>query len=40
MAYIQGDEAGEVSILDDDGIGHCEKKSSCEHLSNCDWLPR
>jgi hypothetical protein len=36
MAYIQGDPAGKVSILGGDGIGHCEKKSSYEYVSNSD----
>jgi hypothetical protein len=36
---IQGDSEGTVSILRGDSIGHCEKKSSYEHVSNSEWLP-
>jgi hypothetical protein len=38
--YIQGDSWGKVSILGDDSIGHWEKKSSYEHVSDSEWLPR
>jgi hypothetical protein len=27
-------------VLVSDGIGHCEKKCSYEHVSNFEWLPR
>jgi len=36
----QGDSREKVRILGCDIIGHCEKKSSYEHVSNSDWLPR
>jgi hypothetical protein len=38
--HIQGDIGGKVNILGDDTIGHCEKKSSYEHVSNSEWLRR
>jgi hypothetical protein len=36
VAYIRGDPAGKWSILGGDGIGHCEKNSSYEYVSNSD----
>jgi hypothetical protein len=38
--HIQSDFRGTVGILGGDGIGYCEKKSLCEHVSGSDWLPR
>jgi hypothetical protein len=38
--YIKGDSGGKVIILGGDSIGHCEKNSSYEHVSNSEWLPR
>ena len=35
---IQDDSGGKVNILGGDSIGHCEKKSSCENISNSEWL--
>jgi hypothetical protein len=40
MKCIQGDSGGKANILGDDIIGHCEKKSSYEHVSNSVRLPR
>jgi hypothetical protein len=37
---IQGDSGGQVSILDSDNIGHCDNKSSYNHVDNSEWLPR
>jgi hypothetical protein len=37
---IQGDSGGKVNILGGNSIGHCEKKSSYEHVPNSEWLPR
>jgi hypothetical protein len=37
---IQGHSGGKVSILGGDNFGHCEKESSYERVSNCEWLPR
>jgi hypothetical protein len=31
---IQGDSGGKVNILGGDSIGHCEEKSSYEHVPN------
>jgi hypothetical protein len=36
---IQVDSGGMVNILGGDSVGHCGKKSSCEHVSNSEWLP-
>jgi hypothetical protein len=37
----QGDSRGKVRIMGCDSIGHCEKKkSSYEHVSSSEWLPR
>jgi hypothetical protein len=40
LSCIQGDSGGKIQVLGGDSIGHCEKKSSYEHVSNCEWLPR
>jgi len=40
MPSIQDDSEGKVNIVRDDGIGHCQKKSSNELVSNSEWLPR
>jgi len=37
---VLGDSGSEVSILGDDNINHCERKTFCEHVSNSDWLLR
>jgi hypothetical protein len=37
---IQGVSGRMVSVLGGDSIRHCEKNSSYEHVSNCEWLPR
>jgi hypothetical protein len=37
---IQGDSGGKLNILGGDSIGHCEKHSSYEHVSDSKWLPR
>jgi hypothetical protein len=39
-ALIQGDSGGKVNILGGDSIGHCEEKSSYEHVYISEWLPR
>jgi hypothetical protein len=39
VSKIQGDSGGKINILGGDEIGHCEKKSSYEHVSNSEWLP-
>jgi hypothetical protein len=36
---LQGDSGGKDNILGGDIIGHCEKKSSHELVSNSEWLP-
>jgi len=35
-----GDSGGQVSVFGGDSSGHCEIKSSYEHVSNSAWLPR
>jgi hypothetical protein len=40
VCLIQGDSGGKVSILGGDSVGHCERKRSFEHVSNCEWLLR
>jgi hypothetical protein len=37
---IQSDSGGKVNIFGGHSISHCEKKSSHEHVSNSEWLPR
>ena len=37
---IQSDLRGNVNILGGDSIGDCDKKSSCKHVFNSEWLPR
>jgi hypothetical protein len=37
---IQGDSGGNVITLGGDSIGHSELKSTCEHVSNSEWLRR
>jgi hypothetical protein len=37
---IQGDSGGKFNILGCDSIGHGEKKSSYEYVSNSEWLLR
>jgi hypothetical protein len=36
----QGASRGKVNILWRDSVCHCETRSSYEHVSNSDWLPR
>jgi hypothetical protein len=36
----QGDSRGNVNILRRDSVGHCETRSSYEHVSNSDCLTR
>jgi hypothetical protein len=38
--HVQGDPEEKVSNVESDSIGHCKKKSSYEHVSNCDLLLR
>jgi hypothetical protein len=38
--HIDGDSGGKFIILGGDSISHCEKESSCEHVFNCEWLPK
>jgi hypothetical protein len=38
--HIQGDSGGNVNIFDGHTVGYCEKRSSYEHVSNYEWLPR
>jgi hypothetical protein len=37
---IQSDSGGKVNILGAVSISHCEKRSTYEHVSNSEWLPR
>jgi hypothetical protein len=37
---IQDDSGEKVNILRGDSTGHRDKKSSYEHVSNSEWLPR
>ena len=37
---VEGDSGGKFSILGDDNIGCCEKKSKYECVSNSEWLLR
>jgi len=38
---VHGNLGGKVNILEGDNIGHCgKKKSSHEHGSISEWLPR
>ena len=36
--FIQGDAGGKASILGADSIGHCDKQSSYEEVSDSEWL--
>ena len=36
-AITQGDSGGKINILQGDSIGHCEKNSSYEKVSNFEW---
>ena len=38
VSIVQSDSGRRVNILEDHGIGHCEK-SLHKHVSNSDWLP-
>ena len=40
IKFIEGDSEAKVSTLEGKSIGHCEEKSSHEHMSNSEWLPR
>jgi len=37
---LLGDSGRKVNIAGGDIIGHCEKKCSYEHVSNCQRLPK
>jgi hypothetical protein len=38
--HLQGDSGAKVNTFIGDSIGHCDKKSSYEHVSNSEWLLR
>lgn len=40
VVHKQYDSRGEVNIFEGNSIGHCENKSSYEHVSDSEWLPR
>ena len=40
VVYIQYESEEEISIFKGDSIGHCENKSSYEHVTDSEWLPR
>lgn len=35
--YIGGDSKRKVYVFGDDRVGHCDKTSSCEHVSNSSY---
>ena len=37
---IQSDSGRKANILGGDSIGHCERKSAREHVSDSEWLTR
>jgi hypothetical protein len=39
LALIQGDPGRKDNIMGGDSIGHCENRSSYEHVSNSEWFP-
>jgi len=40
IKVTQGETGGKVYNFEGESMGHCENKSSYEHVSNYEWLPR